>query len=280
MHSKVKCFICFLLSTIMGISVLASTVYAQSIAGCSVLANGGWGQGHSGMLYLNGFDNSSNNKSVMHVSGTTYVVKKGTKSDFLNDHKFLGYYRPTKMLSRDDQIDIINTALALNAVKNNIKYTISSQIDYDDKNSDGKVSYSEISYFRCDGFVEYTYEYNGIRIYGADNNHWNISIADKQTKSDHSVKKITPKKQAFNYMTNLLGDLNFNGTVSAEDSRTALRIASRLENANEYHYFVSDADGNGTVTASDAKLILKYASRQIAQFPGDPKYNASYNPDL
>lgn len=141
MYSRIKYLICSSLSLLLCFSILVSTAYAQSIAGCSILANGGWSFGHAGMLYLNGFDSAS--QPVIHVSKINYVVRKGSKSDFLNDHKFLGYYRPTAMLSRDDQIDVINTALALNAVENNIEYSIDSQIKYSDENSDGKISYSD-----------------------------------------------------------------------------------------------------------------------------------------
>lgn len=56
---------------------------------------------------------------------------------------------------------------------------------------------------RCDGVVEYSYETNGIRVYGPDAS-WDISYNDTNTQNLHGANRITPKKQAQRYMTRVL----------------------------------------------------------------------------
>ena len=60
---------------------------------------------------------------------------------------------------------------------------------------------------------------------------------------------------------NAMGDLNDDGAVTAEDARTALRIAVGLEKAavGSPVFAAADVDENGAVTAADARLILRAA---------------------
>ena len=54
-------------------------------------------------------------------------------------------------------------------------------------------------------------------------------------------------------------DLDKDGKVTTADARIALRIALRLENADDVLKTAADVDGNGTVTAADARTILRIA---------------------
>lgn len=55
------------------------------------------------------------------------------------------------------------------------------------------------------------------------------------------------------------GDIDCNGTVSAADSRLALRHAVDLEKFNLMQRKLADVNNDGDVTASDARLILRMA---------------------
>ena len=54
----------------------------------------------------------------------------------------------------------------------------------------------------------------------------------------------------------VLGDVNVDGDVTAEDARLALRNSAQLEELNTYQIANADIDGDGKVTASDAREIL------------------------
>ena len=53
------------------------------------------------------------------------------------------------------------------------------------------------------------------------------------------------------------GDIDCSNSVTAEDARTALRIAVGLENKADYPYLMGDMDFDGAVTSVDARDILR-----------------------
>ena len=56
-----------------------------------------------------------------------------------------------------------------------------------------------------------------------------------------------------------LADIDKDGEVTAADARLALRMAVRLDNADDITKAAADVDGDGQVTAADARLILRMA---------------------
>ncbi len=63
------------------------------------------------------------------------------------------------------------------------------------------------------------------------------------------------------------GDLDGDGVVTAADARLALRIAVKLETADEIKMKAADVDGADGVTAADARLILRFAVKLETAFP-------------
>ncbi len=63
-----------------------------------------------------------------------------------------------------------------------------------------------------------------------------------------------------------LGDVNENGSVTAEDALMALQIATNKINPTDDQKSAADVDKNGDVTANDALLILQFATKKIDQF--------------
>ena len=74
------------------------------------------------------------------------------------------------------------------------------------------------------------------------------------SKEDESSERHTDK-----YL--IMGDLDGNGKVTAEDARIALRIAARLQNATKYQMQVGDLNKDGKITAGEARLILRFAAK-------------------
>lgn len=62
------------------------------------------------------------------------------------------------------------------------------------------------------------------------------------------------------------GDVNKDGNITPADARLALRIASKLENADEIQLLAADVNGDEKVTASDARAILRF-SAGLERFP-------------
>ena len=56
-----------------------------------------------------------------------------------------------------------------------------------------------------------------------------------------------------------LGDLDFDGLITASDARLALRAAVGLEDFDALLVSVGDVDFDGKVTAADARKILRAA---------------------
>lgn len=59
----------------------------------------------------------------------------------------------------------------------------------------------------------------------------------------------------------LLGDVNGDGTVKANDARLILRFASKLQKFSREQFQFADIDSDGTVSASDARLALRMSAR-------------------
>lgn len=57
-----------------------------------------------------------------------------------------------------------------------------------------------------------------------------------------------------------MGDVNSDGSVTASDARTALRISAGLEKSDNINMLSIDTDANGLITASDARNILRYSA--------------------
>ena len=57
----------------------------------------------------------------------------------------------------------------------------------------------------------------------------------------------------------ILGDIDFNGKVNADDARTVLRLSVELEDIQNYNFYFADIDGNKKISAADARLILRTA---------------------
>ena len=59
----------------------------------------------------------------------------------------------------------------------------------------------------------------------------------------------------------MVGDVNQDGKIHANDARLALRFCARLETPDELQKVLADANGDKLVKSADARLILRYAAK-------------------
>lgn len=83
-------------------------------------------------------------------------------------------------------------------INENLLYTPLKQINYNSTSSTW-VYPADLTQCRCDGVVEYCYEYYGYRVFGNDS-YWDISRMGDSYKNQHALATVTPETQANNYM--------------------------------------------------------------------------------
>lgn len=145
---------------------------------------------------------------VIHIGGQGQQVSyawwheftDGTEDYPYSNNSFMGYYRPVSQNPTSAQRDAV-VATARQLASNFIDYTVLMQMAYDEMSSTTKtyVQPSDIDAMRCDGVVEYCYEYNGIKIYGGST-YWNIAKWGFDYKNEHIAANVTPRTQAQNCM--------------------------------------------------------------------------------
>lgn len=267
-----RSFFISLLSVLL-LFLFATNSFAVDVKGFAVYRQGNAPNpsGHAGLVCRNGVDASD---SIIHVlSGTEYWVRKTSLNTFIDNQDFYGYYVPKTLKNftaadREKRLsDAISLAESLSRIHEDfLGYNALYQVWYtEDKNNNGIVDYNEIKSIRCDGLVEYCYEYNGFSVYPG-----NISKFDFSIRDAHSAPNVTPKQQIKHYLQNCLGDVDGNAKVDSADSRLVLRVASKLETFDTYQNFVGDVDGDKKVNSSDARLIERYAAKLETSFPADP----------
>lgn len=142
--------------------------------------------------------NPTINLSVIHAGQSNNTIIYANWEDFLNGNTFKGFYYPTSGVPNSTTRDNIKI-MARRVKDEGLMYTPLQQINYT-ITSGTKVEPSILTHCRCDGLVEYCYEYYNLRIYG-DNLYWNITKMGSSYKSHHAGANVTPKKQAEDYMT-------------------------------------------------------------------------------
>jgi len=138
---------------------------------------------------------------VIQAPGGEANVRWDTWSGFIaGNNNFTGVYRPkTSPTSYDRDLFV---SMGSNLITESIPYTVIEQIFYDSVTAGVWVDPSEIVYLRCDGVVEYIYEWYGFRVYGNDA-YWDITRANYDILDHHSWANITPQAQAQSYLTRI-----------------------------------------------------------------------------
>lgn len=135
-------------------------------------------------------DNISFALPVIHAVGYGEDVQWGSWSEFLNGKNYLGLYKPNGCSITETRAD---SFIAKARELRGISYNVLDQIVYSAGDSTWVLP-EHISHLRCDGVVEYTYEWFGWRVGGPDG-EWDITRNLVENYWEHSGFAITPRKQ-------------------------------------------------------------------------------------
>ncbi|WP_432406577.1 hypothetical protein [Wukongibacter sp. M2B1] len=142
---------------------------------------------HAGLMYHENVKEYGYN-AIIHINGPGYDVEFCSYDDFLDGNDFMGVYAADDCTS-NDRDDIRETASDLTMQA--ISYTFLNLLEYDD-DPGTYINPSEIDKLRCDGVVEYCYEWNNVMIRDGD-------ISKTSLVDDHSPL-IGPRGQAMDYL--------------------------------------------------------------------------------
>ena len=136
--------------------------------------------------------------AIVQASGFNTNTSYVAYNRFLDGNTFMGVYRPFTIMS-DHQKDLV-VATARTLAGRGIGYILEDQMKANSTSS--KFYPQHIQSLRCDGVIEYCYEYNGIKVYGGNN--WDISKNSEAEISAHKgLYNINPKRQAELYLNKL-----------------------------------------------------------------------------
>ena len=102
-----------------------------------------------------------------------------------------------------------------------------------------------------------------------------------EVKTDSTVKEITISDNKLQTDTHnsepdesssaspvdvMIGDVNGDNKILADDARLALRASAKLEDLNEKQLIAADVNGDKKVLADDARQILRYSAKLQTEF--------------
>lgn len=146
---------------------------------------------------------NTNTLPVIHQPGSGYV-QYGTWSEFLGGKTYQGTYRPKTAPTSANRDNFLYMARRL--IDDNIPYTSLYQVNYKVSSAGTWVDPGDITSIRCDGVIEYIYEWYGFRVFG-DDSHWDVTRVGSSNKDDHSGTAVTPKSQAQSCLTKITSSL-------------------------------------------------------------------------
>jgi hypothetical protein len=149
-------------------------------------------------------DWNTTSKPIIHAPGFNSNVKYGSWSEFLGGNKYTGVYRPKKTPSAAARDNFRYMARKLKDEK--IPYTVANQVYYSINSVGTWVDPAEIQSMRCDGVVEYVYEWYGFRVYGGDS-YWDVTRAGSLNRELHGGTAIAPRRQAETFLYKVSGSL-------------------------------------------------------------------------
>ncbi|TCX48938.1 hypothetical protein [Dehalobacter sp. 14DCB1] len=191
-----KLFATIFLTTILLISSVSSAFAASGYEGYAIHRDGALGglNWHAGLMNTPKIIPYAS--PVVHITNINGPVVQDTWDNFILDDTFKGVYRPNSGITSTGRDSVIGMGRVLTT--EGLGYTPLCQIDYYMNGT--WVESSELTSIRCDGVVEYCYEWYGYRIFGSDS-YWDITRSGLSYWNAHSGTAVTPQSQAQNYMT-------------------------------------------------------------------------------
>nr|WP_144919626.1 hypothetical protein [Paenibacillus bovis] len=155
---------------------------------------------HAGLMDKGYVFNTDAAYPVTHIAGFGDIVELGTWKEFLNGKTAKGVYEPKTYPGSKSAYRDLFVATGRTLTTENISYNAFFQVNY----GAGTSTYiypKDITSMRCDGVVEYIYEYHGARVFGSSA-MWDVS--KRGINKDHhgmgNTSPITPITQV-NYLS-------------------------------------------------------------------------------
>lgn len=141
---------------------------------------------------------------VVQAIGSSGNVKWDTWKNFLGGKAYMGTYRPKAIATSVPRDNFVYMGRRLK--DDQIPYSLLYQVEYNTRTSGNWVEPDEVTTMRCDGVVEYVYEWYGFRVFGSDS-RWDVTKVDFWNREAHGSGNVTPKSQAQNYLTKVSSSL-------------------------------------------------------------------------
>ena len=125
---------------------------------------------------------------IVQASGSPENVDYVDYNKFMGGNNVFKGYRKVSGMTNSQRNKVVDIATDL--VFEGIPYTFTALMTA--RIGKGIIEPSAILKMRCDGVVEYSYEYNGMRVQGTDSD-WNIST--DSGSQNHNAIAMTPKRQ-------------------------------------------------------------------------------------
>ena len=178
-----------LFALVLTFGIVTSTNAASSPGGSATFRTGGWlnGHDHAGVM--------KNSSTVYEIRGYNKKVDESSLTTFKDGKTYYGTFKLKSDLTSTQRDNIIRTAEALDN-DTGLTYTMYDMINWDSGAGD-YISVSEITDLRCDGVVEYSYEWNNYWVWGKTSNG-----AKDGTPTNYDVSYVTYAKQHANLGSN------------------------------------------------------------------------------
>jgi len=204
MTTHIKRLTALAAATLLAVSFAVAPAYAAignqgyAVYRDGVLGNYTW---HAAIMSLPHWNSGS--LPVVQHPGSGWV-EYGTWPEFIGGKVYQGTYRPKTAPTSVNRDSFLSMERRL--VDEQINYNLLYQVYYNTSTAGTWVDPGEVTSMRCDGVVEYIYEWYGFRVYGSDT-YWDVTKASWSGRERHSGNSVTPKSQAQSYLTKITSSL-------------------------------------------------------------------------
>ncbi|MCX7571008.1 hypothetical protein OS242_13745 [Tumebacillus sp. DT12] len=148
--------------TLLVVAVTSATVLSATTASAAVDADGRYRDGAE-VNYLNHAGLRKAGAGIYEIKGYNETIQLSTWDSFIAGNNYIGsFWNPNGTESKASSI--LNTAAAMDADPG-ITYTLYDMLNYE-STAGTYITVDEITDIRCDGVVEYAYEWNNVWVWG------------------------------------------------------------------------------------------------------------------
>jgi len=179
-----------------GLAVNSAVIAATGNQGYAVYRNGAGlnVDEHAGLVIAS----STVNPCVIEMA-STQQMRRSSWSQFLNSKAYYGVYRPSGGISSAGRDATIGAANALYDADPG--YVLAAMLGYPASLFGNPRLYAyQVVNTRCDGVVEFSFEYNDYKVYG-NPSYWNITIPSSNSVTAHTISAPSLQRAAMTLVT-------------------------------------------------------------------------------